>query len=495
MKLSPVTIPLRAIEVLFTVGWVVVFAVFGLSSSLDTALMAVLTAVGIVVAVGGSLAYGWAYYQRFEYRLTEDTFDVDSGVFSRRSREVPYYRIQNVSIVKNILHRILGVAELRVETAGGDATEIRLRLVSEDEADRLQQEITERKRAEGDTPPTAEGDDDAALGRPMYDISQKELALLGVVSFDARLLILLVTLFAFADPATVSEVFVTVPAIALAPTALLVVYVAGAILSGIVAITNYYDFELRDLGDELRYNRGLLQQYSGSIPFTKVQSLTITENVLARQVGYARLLIETAGYSPNEQSGSRTAIPLAERHRVWQVAADIEDFERPEFTRPPKRARRRYVFRYLGILAILVAIAYALDATGTYEHAWYAIAGLIVLVPIAAHLKWQNLGYALQDEYIITRYGFWNRRITIVPYHRTQTLFQRQTIFQWRRNLATLRIDTAGTRALRGEDAVAVDIDADVASQLREQINDRLHEQLRERVAGFNWLKAPSESA
>lgn len=494
MKLSPLTIPFRALEVIVSLAWIGFIIVIVAGPTLGQLAAAAIASVLVVVILAIGIGYSVAYYRRFEYDLTADTFDVHSGVFARRNREIPYRRIQNVSISKNVIHRLLGIAEVRIETAGGESTELHLRFVADEEASRLQQAVTERKRVqvadEPDTSGTTREEDETA--ESLFKISSTELALLGVVSFDLRLIVLVVAAAAFLDPGTMAEFLVAVPAIVLAPAAIVVIYLVGAAVSGLVAVTNYYDFTLVRLRDELRYSRGLLRQFSGSIPLNKIQSMTITENVLARRFGYGRLLIETAGYSPGETSGSQTAVPLATRDRVFELARSIEGFDDVSFTRPPKRARERYFFRYLGVVAIIVGIAYAADATGTYANDWYLAAGLAVLAPIGAHLKWVHLGYAVQDDYVITRAGFWNRRIHVVPYHRMQTVFQRQTIFQWRRDLASVRIDTAGSRALVGQDAVAYDIDVDDAARLREHVHDKMQHQLAVRRSGFRWLDGVS---
>ena len=44
----------------------------------------------------------------------------------RRVRHIPYSRIQNIDAVQNVLHRVLGVAEVNIETGGGDAAEAKM---------------------------------------------------------------------------------------------------------------------------------------------------------------------------------------------------------------------------------------------------------------------------------------------------------------------------------------------------------------------------------
>lgn len=497
MKLSPTTIPFQAVELMFGLGWVGALLVFGAFAVFGQVIGMIAAAVGVVAVVAGSAAYSLAYYNRFEYALTDDTFDVSYGVFSRRDREIPYYRIQNVSISKNVIHRLLGIAEVRVETAGGQSSEVHLRFVSDAESRRLQEEITERKR-EADRDATAPeapavGDVPGAplareVGTPLYEISTTELALLGVVSFDLRLAILIVVGLAFFGPEMLAEAIDIFPVVVFAPVAIIAIYLLGAAVSGIVAVTNYWDFRLFELTDELRYERGLLRQFSGSIPREKIQTMIVSENVLARYAGYGKLLIETAGYSPGETSGSQTAVPLATRERVFDLATAIEPFDAPTFMRPPKRTRQRYVHRYVYLAGAVTAVGFAVDRAELFEFRWPALAALALLAPVAAHLKWSHIGFTVQDGYVITRAGFWNRRTHIVPYHRVQTVFQRQTVLQRRWNLASVRIDTAGTRSLGGQDATAPDIDPEVAARLREHVHDRMQLDVRLRQAPFEWL-------
>jgi putative membrane protein len=82
---------------------------------------------------------------------------------------------------------------------------------------------------------------------------------------------------------------------------------------------------------------------------------------------------------------------------------------------------------------------------------------------------------------VVTRNGFWVRRQKVVPYHRVQTVFSSQTIFQRRRDLATVTVDTAGSQSLIGQDAEAVDIDAERAEAIRERVSDELYGALARR--------------
>ena len=59
----------------------------------------------------------------FRYRFDAGELVITSGLIFRNERHVPYGRIQNIDAVQNLLHRLLRVVEVRVETGGGDEPE------------------------------------------------------------------------------------------------------------------------------------------------------------------------------------------------------------------------------------------------------------------------------------------------------------------------------------------------------------------------------------
>jgi putative membrane protein len=193
-------------------------------------------------------------------------------------------------------------------------------------------------------------------------------------------------------------------------------------------------------------------------------------------------VIETAGYAPGQDGDSvESAVPIARRDRVFELARTIEDVGDISFTRPPKRARQRYLVRYTALVAVLTGlVGLAHVMTGSIP-LWYGTAALVVCVPAAAQLKWKNIGYHHGANYIVARSGFWTRRTTIVPYYRIQTVADSQTIFQRRRNLGTLVVDTATSGGFWGGDAVVLDIDAETARSLREEVQESFQSSIARR--------------
>ena len=98
-------------------------------------------------------------YFTYRYRIGRDGLSIREGWLHRSLREIPYSRIHNVVLHQTVLHRLFGVAEVRLESAGGQKPEAQMRVLRLDEALALESLIKHRGQApEADAPackPTA----------------------------------------------------------------------------------------------------------------------------------------------------------------------------------------------------------------------------------------------------------------------------------------------------------------------------------------------------
>lgn len=499
-----------------------------------------LAAVGLVVGV----AYRVAYYYRFAYELTPEELIVASGVFARQQREIPLDRIQNVDVQRPFLVRLLGLAVVKFETAGGSTTEATLDAVAADEADRLQRQASpeaRRERTESVDDTERDPAEQSSRGQQVYEISDGELRLLSLVSFRPGALAVPFVGIPFGGDQVAALIrgVLTTLGVQLSTLAGLDLIVVGGLLaaavgayllvvwavSAVLTYLQYYGFRLVREGEELRYERGLIGRYSGTIPLDKVQTVTIGENLVARRLGYAKLAVETAGYAPGSDGGggSETTVPLAARDRVMRLAREVlaasdhtgrfesafdglddasvdadgppggetrdssEQTEPrpvvdPSFAQPEPVARRWYMRRYLAGVGILSAIV---GAAAVFADLPIALAAaplpLALVAPAAARRKWRHRGYHETAWSLLTRQGFWRQRTRVVPSFRLQTVIKTRTPFQRRWGVASVTADTASSASLIGGDAMVHDIDPATATELSDRLLDRLSQSLAER--------------
>jgi uncharacterized membrane protein YdbT with pleckstrin-like domain len=104
----------------------------------------------LCILIGFSLLRGYLYYKNYSYQIGEHGLRVRKGVFSIHEAEVPYNKIQNIDIFRGILHRLLGLSNICIQTAGysGGSEERHPGFVSEASIDGIRVEEAERLRRE-----------------------------------------------------------------------------------------------------------------------------------------------------------------------------------------------------------------------------------------------------------------------------------------------------------------------------------------------------------
>jgi membrane protein YdbS with pleckstrin-like domain len=123
-------------------GWALLAVFLGLLTQRGLPDLGVGVLLGLAAAAGAlGLAYGWLSWRVTRYALTDEDLRLESGVLLRRSRRVRLARLQAVDVVRPLVARLLGLAELRLEVAGGGETEATLAYLAERDAHVLRAEL------------------------------------------------------------------------------------------------------------------------------------------------------------------------------------------------------------------------------------------------------------------------------------------------------------------------------------------------------------------
>jgi putative membrane protein len=386
---------------------------------------------------------------------------------------VPCDRIQQVSIVQPLRHRLLGVAELRVEVAGGGRDSgVELAVLSYGAASRLRGELLAAKvraateqRASADHAASVDLSAPVTSGPPALPVvrlSVRHLAVAGVTGSE------LFVLFAFVasavqlladapglvpsfDRATLGRL--PGPTLALVVLGLLVVWLGSAVGASVVRNGRY---ALDLVGDELHLARGLLDRREAVLPLARVQAVQITATPLRRPLGYVSLRVQS-GSAGADQEDRRVSVPLlptSDLPRVLELLLP-GTATLPALLPAPPAARRRAIVRATWPVAVLAPLA------GIVAPPWGWLA-LLLLGPAVAFgvLSHRGLGHAVTPTHLITRTGAIVRRTVVLPLVRGQSTRVRASPMQRRAGLATCVVDVAGP----GRRPRAVDVTAATAT-------------------------------
>ncbi len=303
---------------------------------------------GALLAASAILALAWGVlrWARFRYRVGEERLQLLTGVLERTAVDIPYERIQSVSVRESLVGRVLGLVTVGVDTAGSSATEGSLPLVGEDVALLLRQSVAAARREEKgearhpivdaaaercETPPLSapdEGNEEvrAQLSHPsgarVLAVSSEELLRLGVARTPEAFLLalgglLLATIWLSSESGEVEGVRETIAyslsffGVAAAPWVALGLVLAA--ISIAAALIRFHDFGLWDDGKRLATRAGLLARRETSVGKAKIQMIELREGVLGRCLKRCELLAHPAGHYRSADSGNAGARRVGRR--------------------------------------------------------------------------------------------------------------------------------------------------------------------------------------
>jgi putative membrane protein len=437
----------------------------------------VVIVVGLLSAILVGRVLAW---QRFRFSFDGEVLRIDEGVLSRSHRALDVARIQQVEVDRSLVARVLGLATLRVETAGGSGEpEIELRVIPEAEADALRSAVRDSKAAlRGDAPTGADADDadrSAAGVEPAGDevvrVGLPRIVLASVTG--SRLLVLPAVLLASLqfvgdatelgggslDPETLVRRLLALGVVAI--VALLIP--ASLVVATSAGILRDYGWTMRRIDDDLHVSRGLLSTRQSVVPLARVQLVEVQRNWIRRALGFAVIRVHSAGGGGDD---SRVIIPLVRSDEVDRLVGALLPGVAgvPTLRSHPPMARRRAVFRWLRA-AVLPTAALLLvpELSG-------ALRVLGVVLPFAAValalIEYSQLAHGRTERVLASRSGALAVTTGLAPLVKVQGVTQRASWFQRRLGLATLTAHVAGP----GGDLTVLDLGARRGTELRREL-------------------------
>jgi putative membrane protein len=371
--------------------------------------------------------------------------------------------VQNVVLRRNPLHRLFGVTELRLESAGGSRPEAVMNVITLAEAARLEAVLRDRA-------PASAGDGAAIPGstsKELLVLAPRDLLRLGLISQRGMVVVGAAIAFAMqvepwrdalvAVPERIVEEARGVEGVTFAAGRelwggalglLLAALVALQLLSVARAFVAFHRFRLLRQGERITTESGLLTRQVTSARRDKVQRLLAGESWLARRFGRRWLSCEVAAGATAEGEDRpvrlRWLAPVATPDRVAELVGEVAPGVDPRRLawRPlhPRAFRRMLVPRLVtalllaGVLAALAPMALALTVLAL-GLAW-AVAGARARARFAA--------YAHQDGVFAVRDGWLRREWVLAAVGKGQALRVLASPFDRRHGMAHVELDTAG---------------------------------------------------
>lgn len=102
-------------------------------------LLAVIGGIVLIVLVGA--LYSWLAWRVMGYRVDDEAIYARSGLLAKKVRKARLDRVQSIDLQQKLLPRLLGLAELVFDVAGGKGSNVSLKYLSRKRADALRDEL------------------------------------------------------------------------------------------------------------------------------------------------------------------------------------------------------------------------------------------------------------------------------------------------------------------------------------------------------------------
>lgn len=414
-----------------------------------------------LIAVGALVVASLAEYFTYRYTLQGDGIRIRSGWLHRSLREIPFARIHNVNLHQSLLHRMFGVAEVRLEAAGGIKPEAQMRVLRMDQALALEALVRRRGHAAA-TAVEAQ----AQPAPPLLTLSTGELVRLGLIS-NRGMLVVAAAFGALAQ--TGNDLFANMierwgklvfgrltdfagahahdgPLLIgfAAATLVLAALALLRLLSIALAILQFHGFILREDDGRLSVERGLLARSRSSAKRRRIQAWSLHEGVLHRWFGRRSLRVTTASgqRGGEEQRTLKEIAPIATPRRCDDLIHHfLPDAGWDALDWQPLHRRAWLRIAVPGLLLIFAstaALCWNFGGIGAF---------VLLLVPLQlwrAHHIAGACGFADNGRIVAWRTGWLSKTWNFAEIGKLQAARLSQSPLDRRLGMANVLFDTAG---------------------------------------------------
>jgi putative membrane protein len=501
-RLHWATVVVQVVRFLKSIAFVIGIAiVMRLTGRGDDWIEVLVTLLGAFSVAGAVLKY-----MSFRYAIVDNALHVRSGILFRQDRSIPIERIQNINTRQQLIHRMLGVVDVYIETASGGAgqAEASLSVVSLAEAERLRAALTRRVELTTQALPTTavsptlaggETATEAAAGtmhatraaeggEVVYRASLRDLMLAGATtnrlgSLLAAALGVLVYIQTFVrDDRPIMRAIergsarMSMPGWSTITLAIAALVVLGWLTSIVLTVVTKFGFQLVRVRGQLERSYGLTTRHHSVFPVQRVQMLKVRSPIIQRQIGLCHVSAETAGSfrdaQGGQEAGSSELCPILRTRRaddMCRLALPTFSFDALQWQPTSTLARWRAFVR------LLIGLSLPVAAGAILYTPWTLAALPVVFLTAFFGSAWyfRAIGFAVQGEFVAMRGGVFTRTVRVVPKSKVQASFVVQSPLQLRLGLATFRVLTAGSAF--GATAQVPDLPLQTALDLQEHLH------------------------
>ncbi len=416
--------------------------------------------IAIGLSVLGLVSMLWAIlsYFKFYFFLKNDELVIQKGILKKSNLNIPLDRIQSVNINQNIVHQMLNVVQLEVDTAGTKGSEFKFDALSKIKAEALRSILVSRKSEAMPSLNLEEGEltvsDIVEERRPILNLTFGELIKVGISQNHFRSIGVVLLVF-FWIQSSIEDIgistdeytdglmdFLLSASFTAVMTMIIMASIVAVGISLVRTILVYFDAHLWREGSRLKLSYGLFNKKEMSALYQKIQILQWGNNPLQKLMKI---------YDVRLKQASSSVVTAKSSLRIPGCSNDHISYLKDTWLGEDALANlnvhgvsKHYFYRRVLYRMIFCTILFAIYFMVGQINGWLIF--LIFLVPYFIYTSWlsyKKTGFAINHSTLYTTKGMLDDDFALLPLSKIQNVIINQTPYQTRRDLASVSVHTA----------------------------------------------------
>ena len=392
-------------------------------------------------------------YLNFKFYLNKDDFHLATGIINKDNTIIPKSKIQNVYIKQNFLQQIINVVSLKIETAGDKKSEIEISALDKPTALLLKKKLFNKASIENEDSEQIEQIEEPEV---FFKVTVKRLLLEGLSQNHFKSFLLIVT-FAFGlynefkdyleqlDLDTYFKNFVKLDndsILNLVITNVVIIFIVvlfSFLFSVIKTFIINFNLEVIEHQKTIEINKGLFTKVSLSLTPSRIQNLVITTNRVKQYFNLHSLSVKQAMVNVKQQKNFKI-VALEKEQLKYLTDKLLTNYNNEGETGKPRPYFIRISVLEMLVFGIIIN-ALVLFVFGK-ELLWINLA-FLPLAALYVYYAYKKAYYRISDNFVTIGSGVIDTTTNILEIHKIQAVKIKQTIFQQRRDIASIIISTA----------------------------------------------------
>lgn len=435
---------------LFSVFWPLLIILFVKEGKLSLLLSQWWFYLAIGILFVWLVVHSYLSWKNHYFYISNGEFVVEKGYLKKNIISLPLEKIVSVNTKQNLLHQLLNVVEVSVDSAGSEGKEVRIKAVSKSFADALEEALSVSKETATMEEVTAKSKKEK---KTIISLTFLQLLKAGIARNHLQGLLLILLFFQQiqaqlrdffreeVDSAMKGAInYFEHSDVLIWVVTIIFLLILSFLFSVVRTILTNFDMNLVQFNNTFVLKMGLLKRKAITIPFQRIQLLKTIQNPLQKLLRINTMVMVHASSTEQSKKGeivmlqgcSNSQIEVINNAVMKQTLGECLEIK-------PHWALRNRLFFLKSILLIPTSLLIYF-----YGYLWWLFIPAILWIVLSTELTYRFRKYRIGRELLLINEGGIERNNILLEHYKVQRIRVRQTYFQRRRNTATLQLGIAG---------------------------------------------------